>query len=575
MAQAAAAGSASLWTKLPGTRGPLSPYFMATAGFTVVVNLTLLVSPLYMLQVYDRVLTSGSMETLILITVLAIGLLIVYGVAEAARRRAVALAATKLQSLYDEEEFASGLQTLKQGQLAGDQADLATMQAFLTHGMILPFFDLPFTPFFIGVMFLIHPVMGFLALGGAVLLLVIAFSSEKFTRDRVEEAQKAENAARLYAAGLERQRSAIIAMGMIGPAFRAWKQRKDAADSRALGNASENAAYSSTTRGLRMVLQSAALGIGAVLVMGQQASPGTIVAGSILLGRALAPIDQSVGMWRQIVNARTSWRKLGKKLLSEKQTQSFIALPRPDPILEAKNLEISVPGGDKPLVPKFGISFEEGNLTALVGSVGSGKTTFLQTLAGAWPALSGTVHLGGRDVHRWPSADRGQYIGYVPQDAELLSGTIAQNIARFGEADSNDVINAARASGAHRTIMSMPDGYDTRVGPGGNHVSAGQKQLISLARAFFGSPALLLLDEPSANLDRHLHQVLFTALNEMRQRGTIIVLATHDPRLIEQCDRVILMSPQRVAAARPEDYLAAPIAEPVSTSSSQFAKRAD
>ncbi|WP_160739672.1 type I secretion system permease/ATPase [Altericroceibacterium indicum] len=548
---------------------------MATAGFTVIVNLTLLVSPLYMLQVYDRVLTSGSMETLILITILAIGLLIVYGVAEAARRRAVALASTKLQSLYDEEEFANGLQTLKQGQLAGDQTDLSTMQTFLTHGMILPFFDLPFTPFFIGVMFLIHPILGFLALGGAVLLLVIAFSSEKFTRDRVEEAQKAENSARLYAAGLERQRSAIIAMGMIGPAFHAWKQRKDAADSRALGNASENAAYSSTTRGLRMVLQSAALGIGAVLVIKQQASPGTIVAGSILLGRALAPIDQSVGMWRQIVNARTSWRKLGKKLLSEKQKQSFTALPRPDPILEAKNLEISVPGGDKPLVPKFGISFEESNLTALVGGIGSGKTTFLQTLAGAWPALSGTVHLGGRDVHRWPSADRGRYIGYVPQDAELLSGTIAQNIARFGEADANDVINAARVSGAHRTIMSMPDGYDTRVGPGGNHVSAGQKQLISLARAFFGSPALLLLDEPSANLDRHLHQVLFTALNEMRQRGTIIVLATHDPRLIEQCDRVILMSPQRVAAARPEDYLAAPIAEPVSTSPSPFAKRAD
>ncbi|RKF19083.1 type I secretion system permease/ATPase [Altericroceibacterium spongiae] len=574
MANDMSAGETSPWTKIPGTNGPLNPYFLTAAGFTVVVNLTLLVAPLYMLQVYDRVLTSGSIETLILITLLALGLLLVYAVAEAARRRTMALASSRLQSLYDEQEFAQGLQSLKPGRLLGDQTDLSTMQQFLSHGMILPFMDLPFTPFFILVMFLVHPILGFLALGGAVLLLGIAFSSEKFTRNRVEEAQKAENAARIYASGLERQRSAIIAMGMVVPAFHAWKKQKDTADTRALNNASENAAYSSSTRGLRMVLQIAALAIGAVLVLDQRTSPGTIVAGSILLGRALAPIDQSVGMWRQVVNARTAWRRLGQRLLGEKTPSNFIPLPRPDPFLEAKNLEIGVPGSERPIVPKFSISFEEGNLTALVGSVGSGKTTFLQTLAGAWPAMSGTIHLGGRDIHRWPSADRGQYIGYVPQDAELLSGTIAQNIARFGEADSNDVINAARSAGAHRTIMAMPDGYDTFVGPGGTHVSAGQKQLISLARAFFGSPALLLLDEPSANLDRHLHQVLFTALQGMRERGTIIVLATHDPRLIEQCDRVILMSPQRVAAARPEDYLAAPVAEPVSTSS-QFAKRAE
>lgn len=537
--------------------GALVPFFRAALIFSVVANLMLLVSPLYMLQIYDRVLTSGSMETLILISLVAALLLVVFAIAEVARRRAVALAARELEIAYDEQIFHDALSDADPNALRTSQQRLSTLQSFLSQGMVLPLFDLPFTPFFLLLMFLIHPVIGWLGVGGAIVILGIAAYSEMTTRRAVEQAQSAEAGASQFAAMLERQRSAVVGMGMVGATYADWQARKSAASASTIARANEAGGFTSITRGLRMALQIAALGVGAALVLAQQTTPGAIIAGSIILGRALAPIDQSVAMWRQLVSARAAWRDLGQRLFAPKPQASITEMPRPTPSLVIDNLELAVPGSDKPLAPKFSISMAAGEVITLVGGVGSGKTTLLQTVAGVFAPLGGTARLGGIDLHAWASSDRGQHIGYLPQDGELVPGSVAQNIARFGEATREEIFAAAKRVGAHDLISALPQAYDTPVGPGGVHLSRGQVAMIALARAFFRDPALILLDEPSANLDRALRQSLADLIRQEKSAArSVVLMATHDPSLVPLSDRVVLISPARIAAVEPQAYLA-------------------
>jgi len=529
---------------------------MLTAAFSVVVNLLMLVTPLYMLQVYDRVLTSSSMDTLTLISVLAIGLLITMVFADAARRKVLAIAADFLHKRYGRGLFTASMAKPNATKtLHKDLADLATVQSFFSNGLILPFFDLPFTPFFILIMFVIHPMIGWLGVVGGLVLLMIAILAEITTREHVKTAQGAESGAQHFATGLARQQSAIVSMGMADVAFRAWAQQKEFASKLHLQGAGSSSVYSSTTRGLRLILQVGALGIGAWLVLQQQASPGVIIAASILLGRALAPIDQSVGMWRQIIRTRQAWGDLNERYHSpEAQVSQATPMPRPDAKLHFENLEIACPGAEKPLLPKFNLTIGKGAMIALIGGNGCGKTSLLQTAAGAWPVMGGAVHLGGRDLHRWDMVDRGRYVGYLPQDSELLLGSVAQNISRFTNAPTEEVIAIAREVGCHEMIMSLPDGYDTVVGPGGIHLSAGQKQIIGITRALFGSPALLLLDEPTANLDKATVMKLKVALKLAKDAGTVTLMATHDMRLVELSDQVILLSRDSLKMLKSVDY---------------------
>ena len=549
-------GGSALGVALRG-EGALAPFFRAAMLFSVVANLMLLVSPLYMLQIYDRVLTSGSTETLILVSLIAALLLVVFAIAELARRRAVALAARALEAAYDEQIFHDALADGDPNALRTSQSRLSTLQSFLSQGLVLPLFDLPFTPFFLLLMFLIHPVIGWLGVGGAAVILAIAIYGEMTTRRAVEEAQAAEAGASQFAAILDRQRSAVIGMGMIGTTYVDWQARKAAASANTIARANENGAFTSVTRGLRMALQIAALGVGAALVLAQETTPGAIIAGSIILGRALAPIDQSVSMWRQLVAARTAWRELGTRLFAPRSTPAITQMPRPAPSLVVENLELAVPGSEKPLAPKFSIRMGAGEVVTLVGGVGSGKTTLLQTMAGVFAPLAGTIRLGGIDLHSWAGADRGRHVGYLPQDGELVPGTVAQNIARFGEAEREEIFAAAQRVGAHELISTLPRGYDTPVGIGGAHLSRGQVAMIALARAFFRQPTLILLDEPSANLDRTLRDALADLIaREKAAANSVIVMATHDPAIIALSERVVLLSPARVAAVEPEAYLA-------------------
>ncbi|MEL6244955.1 MAG: ATP-binding cassette domain-containing protein [Pseudomonadota bacterium] len=518
-------------------------------GFSFAVNLLLMVSPLYMLQIYDRVLSSGSAHTLIWMTVIAVFLLTIYAAAEAGRRRLAAIAGAKLDAALSEKAFARFESALDPPTaLPRDLSNVSKVQSPYQHGTLLAFFDLPFAPLFIGVLFLIHPLLGWLSVGGALIVFTVAALSEWLSRKPAGEVAVVHARAGQLAEGLARQRSALVAMGLVGRAYDTWKSVKQEGDAQNARASRSDSAFTAISRGLRQILQVFILGAGAALALSQQLSPGGIVAASIILSRALAPIDMIVGSWRSIVQAKTAWGdvhgRLGHITIDDEKTP----LPAPKARLDIDRLSVTAPGSEIPLIRPFSVTLEEGTLVGVVGANGSGKTTLLQTLAGAWPLASGSADLGGRSIHNWPSADRGRHMGYVPQDVELFPGTVAQNISRFGSGSAEEMFAAAQLAGAHDLILGLPDGYDTLVGPGGVHLSAGQRQLIGMARAFFGSPVLMLLDEPTANLDADAAGQAIHALKSRVADGAIVLVASHDPRLLAEADIVFTVNRGAIVA---------------------------
>jgi len=536
-------------------RQRLRPYITALAGFSLASNILLLVSPLYMLQVYDRVLSSGSIDTLIWLSVLAVFLLGIYGAAEAGRRRVSALAGQELDSLLIPLAFSRFESDSGQPNLARDLGSVQRIQTALQSGSLMPFADLPFAPLFLVVLFLIHPVLGAIGLVGAIVVFAVAVTAELTTRQAGQFSQGALRNAGDFATGLERQRSAMAAMGLVPAAYRRWRATQEAGQGFSLDAAKQDGKFSAISRSTRQVLQIGVLGGGAALALSQQISPGAIVASSIILARTLGPIDQIVGGWRNTIQTWSAWKGLMERLDGAEAEPQYTPLPRPEPDLKLDRLSVTVPGAEGPQIRPFSWSASGGQLIAVTGGNGAGKTTLLQTLAGAWQPGSGTISLGGRNLHDWPGPDRGRHVGYVPQDVELLPATVGDNIARLGEADTDAIIAAARAAGAHETILALPEGYDTRVGPGGTHLSAGQRQVIGLARALYGDPVLLLLDEPTANLDAAAAPGLINALRQAADRGAIILAATHDRRVIERAKTVLLVRNGDVMAAPAAQFL--------------------
>lgn len=536
-------------------RQRLRPYITALAGFSLASNILLLVSPLYMLQVYDRVLSSGSIDTLIWLSVLAVFLLGIYGAAEAGRRRVSALAGQELDSLLIPLAFSRFESDTGQPNLARDLGSVQRIQTALQSGSLMPFADLPFAPLFLVVLFLIHPVLGAIGLVGAIVVFAVAVTAELTTRQAGQFSQGALRNAGDFATGLERQRSAMAAMGLVPAAYRRWRATQEAGQGFSLDAAKQDGKFSAISRSTRQVLQIGVLGGGAALALSQQISPGAIVASSIILARTLGPIDQIVGGWRNTIQTWSAWKGLMERLDGAEAEPQYTPLPRPEPDLKLDRLSVTVPGAEGPQIRPFSWSASGGQLIAVTGGNGAGKTTLLQTLAGAWQPGSGTISLGGRNLHDWPGPDRGRHVGYVPQDVELLPATVGDNIARLGEADTDAIIAAARAAGAHETILALPEGYDTRVGPGGTHLSAGQRQVIGLARALYGDPVLLLLDEPTANLDAAAAPGLINALRQAADRGAIILAATHDRRVIERAKTVLLVRNGDVMAAPAAQFL--------------------
>ncbi len=541
---------AAMHRELPGYMRPI-------LGFSLVSNLLLLVSPLYMLQVYDRILTSGSKDTLVWITLIAVFLLGIYGVAELGRRRACNLAAEHLDEIISERVFARFDREPRAGEtLPNDLRVLSRIRGFFQNQTVLPFFDFPFAPLFLAAMFVIHPLIGLLGLAGGAALLTLAITAEATNRRVVEEAGSHSSRAFTLASGLSRQRSAIVSMGLTRGALSKWRGAKAQARELNMTATAREGAFTSATRAGRQTLQILILGAGGALAITQQVSPGAIVAGSIILSRAIGPIDQIVGSWRGIAGARSAWVQLSNAIAEDDAPTAYTPLPKPDARLSLDRLSITVPGRSQPLIRPFGATLEAGAMIALIGGNGCGKTSLLQALAGAHVPNSGKVSLGGRDLHDWPAEDRGGHVGYVPQTVELLPGTVSENIARMSDAEPARIIEAARSVGAHDMILGLPLGYDTPVGtPGVGGLSAGQRQLIGLARAVFGDPVLILLDEPTANLDPMTAHKTVACLRALAQRGLIVVTATHDIKLIQATSSVFVIQDGGVMMADTARYL--------------------
>ncbi|WP_051881592.1 type I secretion system permease/ATPase [Parvularcula oceani] len=546
----------------------LRNHLWAAAGFSVVVNLLFLVSPLYMLQVYDRVLASRSIETLILLSLIAVFLLLLYIAAEGGRKRVLARAGQILGESLDGMTLRRGLAAAgtPSARTVAAVGNLSRVQGLLLQGTLSPLFDIPFVPLFILVLFVIHPVLGLISLAGAGVLLALAVLTDRLSRKSVEEAGKQDQRAQSHLGHLVRQRAAIVSMGMTDRAVGRWQQlRREAVDTNIA--AGEGATYlSSTTRSFRQILQIAILGSGAALAVAGAITPGSIIAGSIIMGRGLAPIDQTVSIWRQVILGRKAWRELSEWVDTHDasdlpmEVAAVTALPRPDPVLKLEEFAVGIPGSKKPLLPQMTVELPRGGLIALLGPSGAGKTSFLQSVAGAWAPQHGTVRLGGRDLASWDARDRGRFVGYLPQHVELLTGTVFENICRFTDADPERVFEAARRVGCHDMILTLPKAYDTPIGEGGVHLSAGQRQSIGLARAFFGHPALLLLDEPTAHLDANLAAALMGrfaayARQPQSERDVTAIIATHDLRLINAADQVMLIQDRKIVLSPREDYL--------------------
>ena len=542
----------------------LPGYFWPILVFSLVSNLLLLVSPLYMLQVYDRILTSGSKDTLIWITIIAVFLMFIYAAAETARRHICALAAEKIEGQIAESVFSNFENNKEAGEkLPDDLRVLSRIRGFFRNQAILPFFDLPFSPPFLLVMFLIHPIIGTIGLIGGIILFIVAIAAEFSTRNTNKIANSASSQAFLLATGLSRQRSAIVSMGLTKGATEKWRLTKDQFKDQTLKASERENGFSSITRAGRQTLQILILGAGGALAISQQVSPGAIVAGSIIMSRTLAPIDQMVGNWRGITAAKMAWHRLEELMAGSKETVTeFTPLPRPESRLAMQRLCVAAPGMQEPLIRPFALELNGGQLTALMGPNGSGKSSLLQTIASAWEPHSGHVTLGGRDLHKWVAEDRGQYIGYVPQNIELLPGTIAENVCRMSGAEPEAIFSAAKLAGAHEMILALPQGYETPIGmPGTQKLSAGQRQLIGLARALFGNPVLIVLDEPTANLDPEKSREVTQNLVKIAAMDRIIIAATHDNNLIAATQIIMAIKDGTLMTADTKKYLEAKSAQ--------------
>ncbi|MEM6267719.1 MAG: ATP-binding cassette domain-containing protein, partial [Pseudomonadota bacterium] len=498
--------------------------------------------------VYDSVLTSGSYDTLIWLTLIAVFLLAIYGAAEAGRRRLAAIAGQRLEAEFSERAFHRfELCQEPNAALPRDLANAGRLASPFQSGTILAFVDLPFVPLFLVVLAMIHPFLGTLGLIGGAAVFALAVMAELSNRAPSERALAVQTDTARFAEGLARQRSALVAMGLVERARDAWFAMRGTGERDNTESSRKDSIFTASSRAARQILQISILCAGASLALNQQLSPGGIVAASIVLSRALAPIDLIVGSWRSLVQARRAWSDTQERLGSLPRAEAVTPLPAPPALLKLDRVSASLPGSEVPLIRPFSAELQGGSLVALTGANGSGKTTLLQTLSGAWPIEGGKALLGGRSIHAWPHSDRGRHIGYLPQGVELLPATIAQNIARLSNAPPHAIIAAARAAGAHEQILALPDGYESRVGPGGIHLSAGQRQSIGLARALFGSPVLLILDEPTSNLDDLAATRVVSAIATRVAEGGIALVATHDPRLLLRATKVLELAERTIS----------------------------
>lgn len=522
----------------------LTPAFASLFGLSFVLNLFVFVSPLYTMQIYDRVLTSRNGTTLVMLSLIVLALFAAYAALEHFRSRAL----VQLGLCVDRELSEPAFEAAFRGALdaRGSQhvlpiRDVETLRATLSGSLVPALMDAPWIPIYLGLCFVLHPAIGLVATVGAVAILGVALLNERITKNPLVRASELGHRASERLIASLRNAEVIKAMGM-GHAIRGeWQTQHGQALAYHTTAADRGGTLLAATKLLRLALQCAVLGVGAYLAIHQNIAAGVIFAASLIMGRALAPIEGAVGQWKSFVSARSAFQRLGTTLEAPSGSE-VMTLPHPGGALSVEALSVRAPGGQSLLLHNVSFQVEPGEIAAVVGLTGSGKSSLARALVGVWQPVQGVVRLDGNDIRHFSDEQRGRVLGYLPQDVELFAGSVRDNVTRFDPAATDDAaVEAATAASAHELIQSFPEGYATQIGDDGATLSGGQRQRIGLARALYGNPALVVLDEPNANLDMDGDVALSRALARLRAAGAIVLVITHRPQLLSQVDKIILM----------------------------------
>lgn len=529
--------------------------FVFVALFSALVNLLMLTGPLFMLQVYDRVLASRSVPTLVVLLAVVIGAFALLGLFDLIRHRILSRSAHALDSDVAPAAFRSWIVRSMAPGTPGYRPlnDLSTLRGFLCSPTVLALFDLPWFPLYIGVVFLLHVKLGLLATAGAVVVIILALLNEAVTRKATADAAKGEIAESRFSDQTHGNAESVLAMGMVSNATRSWRGLRDRALSDMQRASERSEAITATSKAFRLLLQSCILALGAYLAIGQEITPGTIVAASIIAGRALAPIDQTIGGWKMIKRARMARTRLGDYVKTEgARAANPVQLPLPQGNILLRNVTKFAPSGKtgegRPILSDVSFDLKPGQGLGVIGPSASGKSTLARLLVGLWMPDRGSVRIDGATFDQWSPEQIGPHIGYLPQQVSLVPGTIGENIARFDpDASHEDIVTAARLARVHEMILGFPDGYETSTDSAISPLTGGQLQRIGLARAAFCSPALVVLDEPNSNLDAEGDAALAEMIHTLRAGGTTVVVMAHRPSAIAAVDTVMVLANGTVA----------------------------
>jgi len=531
--------------------------FLSAGFFSLFINLLLLLPSIYMLQVYDRVLPSNSESTLLMLTLIAVFLYIVMGGLEWVRSQILIVTSTRLDQLLNGRVFdAVFAQALSSGgKVASAQplSDLLQLRQFLTGPGLFAFFDAPWMPIYITVMFLFHFSFGVVAIISAFFLAGLAIWNEVATRGDLERANREALDASQFTQRNLRNAEVIEAMGML-PRMRSRWQEKQVTLLALQGQASaKSGLITALSKTYRITIQSLMLGLGAYLAIHKEITPGLVIAGSILLGRALAPLDLMISTWRGFLHAREAYQRLGNLLGAVPAREAPMPLPAPEGEISLEKAVVTPAGALAPVLKGISLLMEPGTQVGVIGPSAAGKSTLARTILGLHRPSSGSVRLDGAELDQWDREQLGQYIGYLPQDVELLDGSISENIARFGAIDAGKVVEAAQAAGIHEMILRLPEGYETKIVGQGKMLSAGQQQRLGLARALYGEPQVIILDEPNSNLDQDGESALLKSLANLKRKGCTVLVITHRANVLGQVDKILLLVDGQVALFGPRD----------------------
>jgi PrtD family type I secretion system ABC transporter len=520
------------------------PYFVSAAGFSLVLNLLMLVPALFMLQVFDRVLTSRSIETLIMLVVLSVGALLFMAYLDVIRARLLTAAAVSLEKHLGPRVLADMIRRYAApgaGEAPFGLRDVYSLRTFLTGPAILALFDAPWAVIYVLIIFLFHPLLGTVALGGAIVMLGLGMLNEKLSRQPLEAMQLESRTAGRFADQSITNAEVARALGMVESLAQGWERsNRKVLESQLQANRASSV-LTSTTRFMRQFLQVAMLAAGAWLVIEQTSTAGVMIAATILLGRALAPVEITIAGWKALVEARSAYGRLNQMLITEPRDNEVTELPAPMGEISVERAIFGFRGQERPVIKGVSFRLSAGQALAIVGPSAAGKSTLARLIVGLWRPLSGHVRLDNADVFAWPRERLGPYVGYLPQDVELFAGTVSQNIARMGEVNSTAVVEAAKWAGVHEMILRLPHGYDTPITQGLDILSAGQRQRVALARALYGNPRLVVLDEPNSNLDAEGEAALMEAIRRMKAKSVTLVVVTHRSRLLTVMDQILVL----------------------------------